>query len=348
MTTIIGAGFASGQEIVHFFSTYHKGGFYGVVFSGILFSVIGWLVLDRVYRERIKNYDEFLFPAVGYFFGRIMEIAVTLFMISVFCIMIAGSANILRSKLHIPYSIGVVVMSIICTIAILTDIKGIISLSTVISPILVIGIVVIGIYVIVCKDTSVFSMNWDIKGMTNNWFLSALIYVSYNSIIAVVVMSGLLPYLKTRRTGIIAGIAGGILLCIAAFVLNYAIYIFYPGAALKELPVLSIVEKYGSILSWIYTFILWLAMFASATTSGYCFVERTSSKIPLSPKVIAIIVCALVLPLSSVGFSKLIATLYPIFGYIGMFIVFVILFQGFTRVPIVVHIKKFYRTIRYK
>lgn len=348
MTTIIGAGFASGQEIVQFFSNYSKGGFYGVIFAGFLFAAIGYLVLDRVYKERIRNYEEFLYPAVGYFWGRIMEIAVSLFMISVFCIMIAGSANILKDKFYIPYSMGIIIMSIICTAAILTDIRGIISMSTFVSPILILGIIIIGIYIIVCRDTSVFSLNIGFKGMTNNWFFSALIYVGYNSIIAVVVLCSLLPYLKTRRTGIVGGITGGVLLCAAAFIINYAIYLFYPGAALNELPVLSIVKRYGKTLNVFYSFVLWLAMFSSAVTSGYCFADRVRSKIKINLKVIALATCAIALPLSSIGFSKLIATIYPLFGYLGLFMVFLILLQALTSITVPVQIKNKYKTLRNK
>jgi len=33
MATVIGAGFASGQEIMQFFSSYYEGGFYGIVLA---------------------------------------------------------------------------------------------------------------------------------------------------------------------------------------------------------------------------------------------------------------------------------------------------------------------------
>ena len=58
--SITGAGFASGQEILQFFSIYRAGGFYGILLAGILFSVLGCTVLTRVYRERIRNYEEFI------------------------------------------------------------------------------------------------------------------------------------------------------------------------------------------------------------------------------------------------------------------------------------------------
>jgi len=328
MATIIGAGFASGQEIVQFFTMYYKGGFYGILFAGFLFSLIGCIVLGKVYRERIANYDEFMFPAMGWLVGLIMEIVVTLFMLCVFGIMIAGMSNIAAQSLSIPYGYTVVPVAIVCMLIIMCDIKGIVALSSVITPILIIGILFAGFYIIVFRDTPVFNVVGNLYHVTHNWFFSSLLYVSYNSIMSVMVMCSLLPYLKTGRTAWAGGILGGAMLCFIALVLNSAIYMFYPGTSTREIPILSIAEKYSGLLSWFYTFILWLAMLISAVTAGYCFVDRIGKKIHINHKVLIIIVCTLAVPLSSFGFSGLIAAIYPVFGYIGLFMVFNILFQG--------------------
>jgi uncharacterized membrane protein YkvI len=47
-----------------------------------------------------------------------------------------------------------------------------------------------------------------------------------------------------------------------------------------------------------------------------------------------IIICILVIPLSSFGFSNLISTLYPLFGYIGLFVVIVVLAQNLRLKPL--------------
>lgn len=333
MATIIGAGFASGQEIVRFFTHYYQGGFYGIVVAGVLFAVIGSIVLDKVYSERIKNYDEFLFPSVGWFLGWIMEIIVTLFMISLFSIMIAGMGNILANKFSIPFSFGIAAMAILCMIVILTDIRGIVSVSSIVTPVLFIGIIAIGLYIVIFNDTIVWNPVGILFKTTDNWFFSALIYVSYNSIMSIVVLCTLLPYLKTKRTGIAGGLLGGSLLCGIALVLNTAISLFAPGSLATEIPVLSIVQRYGSIIYNFYTVILWLAMFLSAVTSGYCIIDRISSKVKINTKLLATIICALVIPLSGFGFSNLISVIYPIFGYVGMFMIFVVLFQGVKAFP---------------
>ncbi len=346
MATIIGAGFASGQEIMQFFTGYYEGGFYGIVLAGILFSIIGYIVLDKVYSERIRNYEEFLFPTVGWFLGWVMEILVTLFMISVFCIMIAGAGGIISDKLNISNQFAVLIVAVICAAVFFTEIKGIINISSLVTPILVIGILGFGIYIILSKEVAVFSFSDSVAKLTHNWFFSSLLYVSYNSITSIVVMCSLLPYLKSRKTAHLGGVFGGLMLCVMAIVINFAIYLFYPNIISKELPVMGMVDSYSLFLGGVYSVILLLAMFISALTAGFGFVERISNKVNINKKIIILIICAISIPLSSVGFSGLISTIYPIFGYMGMFMIFVILIQSFVRVPSYVKSKAIRRRVR--
>jgi uncharacterized membrane protein YkvI len=339
MATIIGAGFASGQEIMQFFSSYYEGGFYGIILAGILFAIIGYVVLDKVYCERIRNYEEFLFPTVGWFLGWVMEILVTMFMISVFCIMIAGAGEIISDKLSIPYHLAVLMVALICAMVFFTEIKGIINISSIITPMLIVGILGFGLYIIMSKEMAVFNFSGSISKITNNWFFSSLLYVSYNSITSVVVMCSLLPYLKDRKTAALGGVLGGVMLCLMAVVINFAIYLFYPQIATEDLPVMAMVDKYSVFLGGIYTIILLLAMFVSALTAGFGFVERICGKINVNKKIIILIICAISIPLSNVGFSGLISNIYPIFGYMGMFMVFTILIQLFTKVPFYVGVE---------
>lgn len=329
MATIIGAGFASGQEMIKFFSKYYAGGFYGIIFAGICFSIIGGLVLDKVYKERIRNYDELVFPIVGWTLGWVLEVVVTVFMACVFSIMIAGMGNIIAATFGIDYTISVTIISFICMLIMLGDLKCIVSASAIITPLMIVGIIIIGLYVIVFKDTSVFNCNSVLVKASDNWFFSALTYVSYNSIMAMVVMSSLLPYLKTRKVGIAGGVYGGIMLCVVALIINAAIFIFYPDISLSEMPMLRIVEQYSRYAYMGYSLVLMMAMFTSAITSGYFFTDRVCSRIKTSKSYFIVILCAVVIPLSNFGFANLISFLYPLFGYIGMFLVFAVILQAF-------------------
>ena len=330
-TSIIGAGFASGQEIMQFFSIYKTGGFYGILFAGLLFSVIGWLVLERVQSERIRNYEEFLFPVFGWVAGWLVEIAVTLFMLCLFCIMVAGSGHVISDRLGIPFKYAILFMGLLCMGLIFTNIKGIVTLSTFTTPVLITGIMLAGLYIIFFGESQTFKITGYLTRITGNWLFSSLLYVSYNSILAIVMMCSLLPYLKTPRTARVGGILGGALLSLAALVINASIFLFYPTAFEKELPILAILRSFSHSAGNLYAIILWLAMLISAVTSGFCFTDRVSTSLKLDKRLVTLVLCTLAVPLSTFGFSRLIGAIYPVFGYLGLFMILVILVQGAVR-----------------
>ena len=328
MATIIGAGFASGQEIIQFFSMYYIGGFFGIILAGFLFSMVGCIVLNKVYSDRINNYDEFLFPMMGYFLGKITEFIVMLFMVCIMGVMVAGLGNILMELTGFEYRYCIVISALACLLAIMTNIKGIVTLSSFISPFLILGIIFVGFYILISKDTSVFSISSKVSVVSNNWVISAILYVSYNTILSTVILTSMLPYLKTKRVSIWGGLIGGGMLGVTALILNCGLYFFYPHSITSEMPVLGIIQNNSITLSNIYSLVLIMAMFTSAVTSGYCLTERISTKMRVNYKIVAAVLCSLIIPMSSLGFSSLISTLYPVFGYLGLFLLFIILLQS--------------------
>ncbi len=52
--TVIGAGFASGREIIDFFGIYGLKGILGMIIAGILFSLIGSVLLVKIYNNQIN------------------------------------------------------------------------------------------------------------------------------------------------------------------------------------------------------------------------------------------------------------------------------------------------------
>lgn len=57
--TIIGAGFASGQEIVLFFNRYDKKGFIGLIFMSLILMLCIYLTFEFIIKKDINTYREF-------------------------------------------------------------------------------------------------------------------------------------------------------------------------------------------------------------------------------------------------------------------------------------------------
>lgn len=329
--SVVGAGFASGQELLGFFVSYRGQGFCGILFAGILFSLIGFLVLDKVYACRIRNYRELLYPMTGLLAGRIAEVIAVFFMMSVFCVMVAGAGKITSKTLGLSVQAGILIIAALCALILLGNIRGVVAISTFLTPVLIAGIIAVSVFTIASHHMPVFADAHSAGGRPG-WLASSILYVSYNSIASVIVMSSLLPYLKTRNIARMGGILGGLILCIMAAAASLSLFLFTRAGGRDEFPMLEMAKAHSSAAAVIYALILWLAMFLSAVTSGFCLTDRLSNLLKVRASgYVAVVACAVSIPLSSLGFSRLIGVLYPVFGYLGLFMVLVILIDGARR-----------------
>lgn len=323
--TIIGAGFASGQEMVQFFGVYGYKSLFGIIITTVLFSTVGAVVLNRVYSKKIKGYEEFIIPFFGRSIGKIIEIVITMFLLTGFCVMLAGSGAVFNQQFNLSYNVGIYIMSICTLLTFMFSVRGISTVNSILVPLLLVGIVSIGVMIIL-KEGLVFSNYYGAKyTKTGNWITSSILYVSYNSISAIVIMTSMLPIITSKKAAIKGGIMGGIGLGILAIFILIPVLILFTDVYNLEIPMLKITSKLGNKGSNIYSMILWLSMLTTAIASGFGCIRRLSTYFGTNQKLIAIMFCILTIPLARIGFSNLVTTLYPLFGYLGFFMIMIIM-----------------------
>lgn len=326
--TVIGAGFASGQEILKFFSVYGVWGLWGVALAGGLFAVMACTVLTKVYKNNILNYDEYIMQLFGGRVGIIIKAIVTLFMFCTFCAMLSGAGAVIYQQFGIAKDYGIMIMVIVVLIVLLFDIRGLVGINIVLTPIMILGIAIIGIYIIITSNYSAFSIKSAILDVSNNWFTSAIIYVSYNMLTGIVILVSLKKLVDSRRTALLAGMLSGELLLILAIIMWAAIHIYYLEVLPFEIPFLKLSAKAGEIMQGLYTFILFSAIFTAAVSCGYGLTERISNALNVTKYPIVLALCGLSIPCAYFGFANFVGELYAVFGYLGLFIMLAIICDG--------------------
>lgn len=319
--TIIGAGFASGQEILKFFAVYGYKGIFGLIIATLLFILFGGIILIKVYNDKIEGYEEIVENIFGGKIGGIIELIITSFLLAGFCIMLAGSGAIIKEQFNVSYNTGIYIMALATFLTFMFSVKGISTVNTLLVPILLVGVIIISGMVII-KEGFVFS-NYKGVGITNtgNFITSAILYASYNSISALVMLSSIRVLIKRKKDCIQGALFGGLGLGVLSFFIMVPCLIFYSDIHNIEIPMLKISESVGGKGKFIYTFILWFSMLTTAIANGFGCIRRISSFLKINQKPIAIVFCIITIPIGKMGFSNLVSILYPIFGYLGMFIV---------------------------
>lgn len=322
--TVIGAGFASGREIIEFFGIYGLKGIIGITISGILFSSLGCLFLLKIYKNRIRGFDDLVERAFGTKFGTALDIIMVVSLYTGFSVMVSGSGAIFKEELEMSFDLGMIVMVASSFMVLLFRLKGLSFINTVLVPLLILGIVFTSLYLITDGQYNIYGNNGGINlTYKGNFFTSSLLYVGSNSLIIITVFSSLLPLISSRRAAVVGGIVGGSILYVLGLSILSVMLLYYPEVSTLDIPMLKISDYIGSNYRKFYAIILWIAIFTTAVANGSSFVNRFSnSRHKIS---IAAIFCLSSLPLAKLGFSKLIGLIYPIFGFIGFSILIVIL-----------------------
>ena len=110
--TLIGAGFASGQEINTFFFSFGIKGLFGIALSSIIIGIIIYKTFKIIYKNNINNYKEFLnYLLKNEKINNITNSIINIFILVSFYVMIAGFGAYLQQELNLNSIIG---SSILC------------------------------------------------------------------------------------------------------------------------------------------------------------------------------------------------------------------------------------------
>lgn len=320
--TVIGAGFASGREIVEFFGVYGVKGLWGIYIVGVLFSILGSMLLLKVHDYKIKSLDELLERLFPKKIKVLIDILIIISLYTGFSIMVSGSGALFKENLNLSYNIGIIIMIIFSFIVFLFSLEGFSTVNTILVPLLIIGIIFTSLYLSRDGGYDISVLEGETLTAKGNFITSSILYFGSNSLIIIVVFSSILPLIDSKKTAIMGGMAGGVLLFLLAISLIKPILLYYEEVSNMDIPMLYISSLVGEFYRKMYSIILWIAMFTTALANGFGFIN----KFKIRSKFMIFLFCISSIPIARIGFSNLVSTIYPIFGVLGFIMILLILF----------------------
>lgn len=142
--TLIGAGFASGQEIYTFFFSFGIKGLIGIVVSSSLIGITIYKTFKIINKKNINNYQDFLDNLMkNKKIKEITNIIINIFILVSFYIMIAGFGAYLEQEFNLNSIIGSTILAIICMIVFRSNTKGIVKVNEILIPILILVVIIL-------------------------------------------------------------------------------------------------------------------------------------------------------------------------------------------------------------
>ncbi|MDR0286776.1 MAG: hypothetical protein LBI03_03580, partial [Clostridiales bacterium] len=267
ITTIIGAGFASGREIMTYFTSYKLYGIFGLVLASALIGIVGAFALEKVYEKNCDDYKGFLQIVVGKKTGNILFFVVIAFMFCFYSIMMAGMTKLFTSTYSLSWPVSVFILSAVVLAVTLPGIKKLTLFCSILTPIVAIGLCFAAVYGAVLSSTEV-SAGFNSKVfLPGNWFVASVVYMGYNCLTSTSVLCQTLPMLKSKKTALLSGLLGGFGICVIALIVNISMMINFVKIKGVEMPLAELALKIGDFGEKIFPIILILAMFSSAVTA---------------------------------------------------------------------------------
>lgn len=316
--TMIGAGFASGQEMYLFFFSYGIEGLIGIFISSTIIGFVIYKILEIVNKYGINTYKDLLDILIqkNTKLKPIINMIINIFILITFFIMIAGFGAYFEQEMGMNRLIGSIILAVASFIIFMTSVKGFVKANELLVPILTVSLVVIGI--INLKDIHVLELsNYMIKTNQSSFVLSAILYSSYNSILLIPVLLTLKNYIQNKKQILKVAISSTIIMIILSIIIFLLLVNVDVDITKLEMPAVYVVSNISKLLRYIYGFIILGSIFTTAISLGTSFLQNTK-KNKKSYTQIAIIMCITSVLISKIGFSNLVSLLYPIFGYLGL------------------------------
>ena len=320
---VMGSGFATGQEILQFFTSYGYYSFVLLVINLIGFLLIGPTILQAG-REHAgdPDYDHFVLfcgRRLGTFYSWFLPVSMFAGMV----ILISGAGATLEEYYGLNHYVGALLMAAMALAAYIIGFQRFVKIVSFIGPAIIAFSLLVGI-VTVCRDFDGLSRVADGAAAMEArqpvpwWWLSGLLYISYNLCGGSKYYSALGMTAGSSREAFWGAVAGTIALMASILLMNTAMLTDIGHTAVMDVPTLFLARKIAYALGAVFSIILIMGIFSSCSAMLWTISEKFVKQGSRKSYLFAGCTCLCAFLLGLLPFAGLVGVVYTILGYIGL------------------------------
>lgn len=330
---IVGAGFASGQEILQFFTSFGYLGIAGSVIAAILFAFLGMNLMELGSRLQTSSHKDVIYHICGRYVGIFVDVLITFFLFGVTVVMFSGAGAIFEEQFGLPAFAGSLFMAVITIASVTLNVQKVIGLISAITPFLLVLVILIAGYSLFHYDPSSMDMDAAVAKTSPaapNWIMGALLYVSYNIAAGVAMITVIGGTVKDRKVARRGGIIGGLGLGLLILLINISMLPQLEKISDVAMPMITLSNAIHPVVGFLMAIVLIGMIYNTAVAMLYAFSARIVKPEKPSFKTFTILFGVLAFIASFLGFVNLVGTVYPITGYLGFLLIAAIIISWFT------------------
>lgn len=324
----MGAGFATGQEVVQYFSSFGINGVWGIIIAGVIMTIAGTVFLQLGSYFHASEHNAVFRKVTHPIVSKLLDIAVIFTLFAVGFVMLAGAGSNMAQQFGWPAWVGSTLMLVLVLVTGLLDVDKVSNVIGLLTPTIIIAVIALLIYTLMNMPENtgeVIDIASQTEAPIGNWLLSAVNDNGLALILAVsmsLVIGG--DHIIPREAGW-GGVTYAILLGISGFVLLMGA----DKIGDSDVPMLVLVNEMGSTAGFLMAIVIFLMSFNTAIGMFYALGKRLASGRENRTYPIFVVGTLAGYGMSFFGFTTLMNYVYPILGYMGMFMVVVRVFAWF-------------------
>ncbi|WP_151736087.1 YkvI family membrane protein [Paenibacillus tengchongensis] len=315
--TIVGAGFATGQEILRFFTRYGHWAVLTILLSAALFIWLGTKMMIIARRIAAESYEDFNRHLFGERTGSAISLFTMMILVGVNSIMLAGAGAIFEEHLGLPYQAGLLVTVLGSYFILKRGISGVLQINSVVVPLMLTLSLIIIFNTLGLPGAGRFLFLQTDESTAGAW-LSPALYTAFNLGMAQAVLVPVARHTADEKELVRGGILGGAGIGFMLLAAHFAMSSQMPGILQYEIPMGSIAVRLGPLVQIIYLLLIFLEIFSTFVASIYGVGVQLQQRLPAAPALITPLLMLICYLLSQFGFSSLLGICYPIFGALSM------------------------------
>ncbi|MBP5751208.1 MAG: hypothetical protein J6X24_10490 [Firmicutes bacterium] len=314
---LVGAGFASGREAWQFFGVFGKMGYAGAAVATLLYIGVGLMTVTIAHRKNTGDVSALINPTDNKPLNTFVGVMMCFFLLVAYVALTAAGGALLESKTGLSHAVGSLVICLLCIITALGGFSSISDKAGKISPVLVAGTLVLGIYLIATNTDQVADLQpHRASKVAGHWLTAVVSYVGYNASAAVPVLGQCAMHSDSPKKSLRGAALGGVILGTITLILFLATSTDPAMSGASSFPMMDLCARVFPVLGRIYAVLLLLAIFMTQTTVFYGFTtklgDRKYSKQIAWAVGLAGYVCSLY------GYYNFVANIVPIVGYVSL------------------------------
>lgn len=315
--TVVGAGFATGQEILQFFTRYGWMATLTIGITSVLFVWLGIKLMLLANAVGAKSYEDLNKLLFGERIGSLVSLFTLISLFGVSAVMLAGAGSVFSEHLNLPYQMGLVFTLLLSYVLLIRGMDAIMAVNSIVVPLMVIFSCIVVWNAINASG----SANWLLleSGYSTQriWF-APFLYAAFNLTMAQAVLVPLGAQVQDRSVLFWGGLWGGVSIGLMLIAGHFALSAQMPGIMSYDIPMGQLIYGLGSLLPLLFVFVIYGEIFTTLLADVYGLSLQIEQRTRLSYKTIVPMVLLLSYGVSQIGFKALISSLYPLLGMLSL------------------------------